>query len=56
VPSLPEQQAIARTLDDAHAEIDALCDRLDKARDIKIGMMQQLLTGRSRLPVQEATG
>jgi len=31
------------------AEIDALQARLDKARQIKQGMMQELLTGRIRL-------
>jgi type I restriction enzyme S subunit len=53
VPSPPveEQIAIARALLDVDVEIRALRARLDKARDIKQGMMQQLLTGRTRLPV-----
>ena len=50
-----EQRAIASVLDDADAEIDALERRLAKARAIKTGMMQQLLTGRTRLPVEAAS-
>lgn len=46
-----EQQAIARLLTNARLEISSLQRRLDKARDIKTGMMQQLLTGRVRLQV-----
>ena len=44
-----EQQAIAAILSDMDAEIIALERRRDKARAIKQGMMQQLLTGRVRL-------
>jgi type I restriction enzyme, S subunit len=54
IPGYDEQQAIAAALDDADAEIAALAQRLTKARDVKVGMMQQLLTGRTRLPVPEA--
>lgn len=53
LPQLGEQQAIATALSDVDAEIAALQARLTKTRDIKTGMMQQLLTGRTRLPVQE---
>lgn len=53
LPSLPEQEAIARVLNDADAEIDALERRLEASRDIKQGMMQELLTGRTHLPVGE---
>jgi len=49
LPPLPEQTAIATVLSDMDAEIDALQARLDKARQIKQGMMQELLTGRIRL-------
>lgn len=49
LPSLDEQQAIAAILSDMDTEIDALESRLQKARHIKQGMMQQLLTGRIRL-------
>lgn len=53
-PSLPEQEAISGVLRDADAELDALKRRLAKARAIKNGMMQELLTGRTRLPVKGA--
>ena len=49
IPSPEEQAAIASILSDADAEIDALETRLVKARQLKQGMMQQLLTGRIRL-------
>jgi len=44
-----EQTAIAAILSDMDTEIAALEDRLAKARQIKQGMMQELLTGRVRL-------
>jgi type I restriction enzyme S subunit len=44
-----EQTAIATVLSDMDTEIEALERRRDKARQIKQGMMQQLLTGRVRL-------
>lgn len=44
-----EQDAIARVLSDMGAEIQALEGRLEKARQVKEGMMQNLLTGRIRL-------
>lgn len=44
-----EQEAIGMTLADMDAELDALELRLQKARQIKQGMMQELLTGRVRL-------
>ena len=49
LPSIKEQNAIAFILSDMDAEIQALQERLDKTRDIKQGMMQQLLTGKVRL-------
>jgi type I restriction enzyme S subunit len=50
VPTLPEQKAIAEVLGDVDRLINA-CDKLiAKKRDIKQGAMQELLTGRSRLP------
>ncbi len=48
-PTLSEQTAIAAVLSDMDAEIDALQQRRDKTRAIKQGMMQELLTGRTRL-------
>lgn len=55
LPPIDEQQAIVEVLCDSEAEIDALCARLKKARAIKTGMMQQLLTGRVRLPTEVAS-
>jgi type I restriction enzyme S subunit len=44
-----EQGAIASVLSAMDAEIDELEKKLEKARQIKRGMMQELLTGRIRL-------
>jgi type I restriction enzyme S subunit len=44
-----EQTAIAGVLSDMDAEIATLERRRDKTRDLKQGMMQELLTGRTRL-------
>lgn len=49
LPSLPEQERIATILSDMDAELEALEQKLSKARQIKQGMMQELLTGRVRL-------
>ncbi len=49
VPEFPEQIAIANILMDMDSEIAALESKLSKARQIKQGMMQELLTGRIRL-------
>ena len=49
VPESKEQDAIAEVLTDMNAEIVTLEQRLRKAKAIKEGMMQQLLTGRIRL-------
>lgn len=49
--SIAEQKAIATILSDMDTELKALEQKLVKARDIKQGMMQQLLTGRIRLPL-----
>lgn len=48
-PHLTEQRAIAQVLTDLDLDIAAVEGRLAKARDIKQGMMQALLTGRIRL-------
>ncbi|RXE85658.1 restriction endonuclease subunit S [Pseudoalteromonas sp. A757] len=45
-----EQIAIATILSDMDNEIQTLEQRLAKTRQIKQGMMQELLTGRTRLP------
>ena len=44
-----EQKAIAEILSNMDAEIEALEQKLEKYRQIKQGMMQQLLTGKIRL-------
>ncbi|MBI5290327.1 MAG: restriction endonuclease subunit S [Chloroflexi bacterium] len=49
VPSVSEQTAIAAILSDMDAEIAAQEAKLAKARSIKQGMMQELLTGKIRL-------
>lgn len=49
VPSVPEQTAIAAILSDMDAEIATLETKLAKTRQIKQGMMHNLLTGRIRL-------
>jgi type I restriction enzyme S subunit len=49
VPSRHEQVAIVATLDDMGDGIDGLEAKLEKARQVKQGMMQELLTGRIRL-------
>ncbi|MEQ1828939.1 MAG: restriction endonuclease subunit S, partial [Pirellula sp.] len=47
-PTLAEQEAIATALSDMDAEIAMSETKLTKARQIKQGMMQELLTGRIR--------
>lgn len=54
-PEKGEQTAIATVLSDMDAEIAALEARREKAKQIKQGMMQQLLTGRIRLVHQNRT-
>jgi len=54
VPNYLEQQAIVSILSDLDAEIEALERQRDKMKQIKQGMMQQLLTGRIRLLDKEA--
>jgi type I restriction enzyme S subunit len=49
VPSPDEQISIANILSDMDAEIAGLEAKLTKARQIKQGMMQELLTGKTRL-------
>jgi type I restriction enzyme S subunit len=49
VPPLKEQTAIATVLLDMDTEIGSLESKLAKAREIKQGMMQELLTGKIRL-------
>ena len=51
LPTLPEQTSIASVLSDMDAELAALEQRLAKTPALKQGMMQELLTRRTRLPV-----
>lgn len=46
---IAEQSAIAKVLAESDAELDVLRQQLLKTRDIKTGMIQQLLTGATRL-------
>jgi type I restriction enzyme S subunit len=55
MPLRAEQDAITSVVLDADKELRALLGRLQKARAVKQGVMQQLLTGRTHLPVQEVT-
>ena len=50
VPPLPEQEAIATALSDTDALIESLEQLIAKKRQIKQGAMQELLTGKRRLP------
>jgi type I restriction enzyme S subunit len=54
-PPLPEQTAIADVLSDMDAELSVLEARRDKTRDLKQAMMQELLTGKTRLVPTGAT-
>ncbi|MBA2799899.1 restriction endonuclease subunit S [Aeromonas veronii] len=51
LPEIEEQTAIATILSDMDNELQALTRKLEKARALKQGMMQQLLTGKIRLPL-----
>lgn len=53
LPSKDEQDAITTVLTNSDDEIRLLRYRLAKAKAMKQGMMQELLTGRTRLPVEE---
>ena len=49
IPPFDEQSAIANVLSDMDAEIAVFEQRRDKTSDLRQGMMQELLTGRTRL-------
>jgi type I restriction enzyme, S subunit len=55
-PTLPEQNGITQILSDMDAEIAALESQLKKTQNLKQGMMQELLTGKTRLvnPVNQS--
>jgi len=50
IPSLSEQRAIATALGDVDVLLGALTRLIAKKRDLKQAAIQQLLTGRTRLP------
>lgn len=52
LPGRDEQRDVVSVFDDVTSEIGLLSDRVAKARSVKTGMMQQLLTGRTRLPIE----
>jgi type I restriction enzyme, S subunit len=56
LPEVREQRAIAEVLTDVDDELGTLSARLQKAMAVKQGMMQELLTGRTRLPPAEVVG
>lgn len=49
-PSIKEQASIATALSDVDSLISALTKKIEKKKAIKQGLMQQLLTGKKRLP------
>ena len=50
LPPLPEQQRIANALSDVDALISTTEKLIQKKKNIKLGAMQNLLTGKKRLP------
>ena len=54
LPDLEEQERVALLFQDFDAEITALERRLESTRALKQGMMQELLTGRTRLLAEVA--
>jgi type I restriction enzyme S subunit len=55
LPSIDIQDTVAETFADVDQQIEVLERRLHKSCAIKIGMMQQLLTGRARLRAEAAS-
>jgi len=49
-PSIVEQDAITKSLSNSDSQIQSLENLVTKKRDIKQGAMQELLTGKTRLP------
>ena len=56
LPPNKEQKVICSVLSDMDLSIDSLKDRLAKTKQIKQGMMKELLTGKTRLPVTNIDG
>ena len=55
IPPHPEQQAIAQILTDMDTEIESLKQKRNKYKAIKQGMMQELLSGKTRLAKENKT-
>ncbi|MEV6776039.1 restriction endonuclease subunit S [Streptomyces syringium] len=53
VPPFAEQEVIGQVLDDADKQIVTLQRSVAKYKAIRVGMLQELLTGRTRLPISE---
>ena len=53
LPHRSEQERVVRIFEDIDGELRAIEARLEATRAVKQGMMQELLTGRTRLPVDE---
>ncbi len=51
LPPIAEQRAITKTLETAEAEIALLQQRVEKLKRQKKGLMQQLLTGKTRVKI-----
>lgn len=49
LPLIDEQKAIAQIISDMDKELETLKTKLEKTKAIKTGMMQELLTGKTRL-------
>ena len=56
IPTLPEQKAIANTLDTAEKEVEFLKQLAEQYRTQKRGLMQKLLTGKWRISNQNRRG
>jgi len=54
LPEVPEQTAIAEVLTDMDVELAALEKRREKTHALKWAMMQELLTGKTRLVYQSS--
>jgi len=55
-PQIEEQAAIAQVISSMDKDIHCLEKRLAKTKQIKQGMMQELLTGKTRLPIDDIEG
>lgn len=53
-PPVEEQQAISAMLDQSEKEITLLCNQADALKKQKRGLMQKLLTGQWRVPVESS--